>query len=74
VSGNVDMIMDVMMEVHKDDEKITSDIGNSILILGVPGTGKTTIIREMAKNLSEKFNVCVVDTSNDFRIRDFLGE
>ena len=39
----------------------------SILILGKPGTGKTTIIREIARVLSDEMGkrVIVVDTSNE---------
>eukprot|EP01124_Arcella_intermedia_P024954 TRINITY_DN4341_c0_g1_i2.p1 TRINITY_DN4341_c0_g1~~TRINITY_DN4341_c0_g1_i2.p1 ORF type:complete len:786 (+),score=212.45 TRINITY_DN4341_c0_g1_i2:497-2854(+) len=40
-------------------------MGRSFLILGGPGTGKTTIIREIIRLLSENENVCVVDTSNE---------
>ena len=39
----------------------------SFLILGKPGVGKTTIIREMARVLSDEFNkrVIIIDTSNE---------
>ena len=39
----------------------------SILILGKPGTGKTTIIREIARVLSEEMGkrVVIIDTSNE---------
>ncbi|MCK9505515.1 MAG: AAA family ATPase [Porticoccaceae bacterium] len=50
----------------------TSDIiqdliesGASILILGRPGVGKTTILRETARILAEKSRVIIVDTSNE---------
>lgn len=41
--------------------------GQSLLILGKPGIGKTTIIREMARVLSDEMNkrVIVIDTSNE---------
>jgi stage III sporulation protein SpoIIIAA len=41
--------------------------GQSILILGKPGVGKTTIIREIARVLSEEMEkrVIIVDTSNE---------
>ena len=41
--------------------------GNSILILGKPGVGKTTIIREIARVLSDEMEkrVIIVDTSNE---------
>ena len=39
----------------------------SILILGKPGVGKTTIIREIARVLSDEMEkrVIIVDTSNE---------
>jgi stage III sporulation protein SpoIIIAA len=41
--------------------------GKSILILGKPGTGKTTIIREIARILSDEMSkrVIIIDTSNE---------
>ena len=41
--------------------------GKSILILGKPGVGKTTIIREIARVLSDEMEkrVIIVDTSNE---------
>jgi stage III sporulation protein SpoIIIAA len=50
----------------------TSDIiqdliesGSSILILGRPGVGKTTILREAARLLADSARVIIVDTSNE---------
>ncbi len=41
--------------------------GKSILLLGKPGTGKTTMLREMARVLAEELRkrVVIVDTSNE---------
>jgi|TARA_B110000971_G_C19983626_1_gene488520 stage III sporulation protein SpoIIIAA len=41
--------------------------GKSILILGKPGVGKTTVIREMARVLSDEMEkrVIIIDTSNE---------
>jgi stage III sporulation protein SpoIIIAA len=41
--------------------------GHSILVLGKPGIGKTTIIREIARVLSEEMEkrVIIIDTSNE---------
>jgi hypothetical protein len=43
------------------------ETGKSILILGRPGVGKTTKLREVARVLSEEFGkrVIIVDTSNE---------
>jgi stage III sporulation protein SpoIIIAA len=43
------------------------ETGQSILILGKPGVGKTTIIREIARVLSDEMEkrVIIVDTSNE---------
>ena len=39
--------------------------GESILILGKPGVGKTTMLREAARILAQKHRVVIVDTSNE---------
>ena len=39
--------------------------GKSALLLGRPGVGKTTMLREAARVLAEKKRVIVVDTSNE---------
>ena len=41
------------------------DAGKSLLILGKPGIGKTTMLREAARILSAKKRVVIVDTSNE---------
>ncbi len=41
------------------------DSGKSLLILGKPGIGKTTMLREAARILSAKKRVVIVDTSNE---------
>jgi stage III sporulation protein SpoIIIAA len=54
VHGNAAMLMDFLMGTDK-----------SILILGEPGSGKSTIIREVTKKLADEKSVIVVDTSNE---------
>jgi len=55
--------------VHGSTSLVEDILNNrelSVLIMGSPGSGKTTVIREMAKYLSEnEDNVIVVDTSNE---------
>jgi len=53
VYGTSDIIQDLI------------DSGASILILGRPGVGKTTILREAARILAETARVIIVDTSNE---------
>lgn len=55
VYGTIDIIRDVV------------ESGKSILMLGRPGVGKTTKLREMARVLSDEFKkrVVIVDTSNE---------
>jgi len=53
VYGTVDIIRDIVGS------------GKSILLLGRPGVGKTTMLREVARILAEKKRVVIVDTSNE---------
>lgn len=55
ISGTISIIRDLL-----ESEK-------SILILGKPGTGKTTIIREIARVLSDEMEkrVVIIDTANE---------
>ncbi|CAK9225896.1 unnamed protein product [Sphagnum troendelagicum] len=55
VTGHIDMVRDVL------------NAGQSILFLGRPGVGKTTVIREIARVLADEVHkrVVIVDTSNE---------
>jgi stage III sporulation protein SpoIIIAA len=53
VFGTIDIIQDI----------ITS--GKSVLLVGRPGVGKTTMLREAARILAEDKRVVIVDTSNE---------
>jgi stage III sporulation protein SpoIIIAA len=53
VYGTIDVIRDIV------------ESGKSILLLGRPGVGKTTMLREVARVLAEKKRVVIVDTSNE---------
>lgn len=53
VFGTIDIIADII------------ESGKSVLFLGRPGVGKTTMLREAARVLAEKKRVVIVDTSNE---------
>jgi stage III sporulation protein SpoIIIAA len=53
VYGTVEIIEDII------------ESGKSILLLGRPGVGKTTMLREAARILAENKRVVIVDTSNE---------
>ncbi len=53
VYGTVDIVQDILAS------------GNSVLLLGPPGVGTTTLLRETARVLAEKKRVIIVDTSNE---------
>jgi stage III sporulation protein SpoIIIAA len=53
VFGTVDIVQDIL------------ETGQSLLLLGRPGVGKTTLLREAARVLAEKKRVIIVDTSNE---------
>ena len=55
VTGHISLIRDIL------------PVPNSILFLGRPGVGKTTVIREMARVLADELHkrVVIVDTSNE---------
>jgi stage III sporulation protein SpoIIIAA len=55
VTGTIDIIKDIVVN------------GQSILLLGPPGIGKTTMLRECARVLSDECSkrVVIVDTSNE---------
>jgi stage III sporulation protein SpoIIIAA len=53
VYGTIDIIQDLV------------ETGQSILMLGPPGVGKTTMLREAARVLAETKRVIIVDTSNE---------
>ncbi len=53
VFGTIDIIQDLI------------NSGESLLLLGRPGVGKTTMLREAARILAEERRVVIVDTSNE---------
>ncbi|MFN8561927.1 MAG: R3H domain-containing nucleic acid-binding protein [Anaerolineae bacterium] len=53
VYGTIDIVQDLI------------ESGQSILLLGPPGVGKTTMLREAARVLADNKRVVIVDTSNE---------
>jgi stage III sporulation protein SpoIIIAA len=53
VYGTIEIIEDIILS------------GKSILLLGAPGVGKTTLLREAARIMADKKRVVIVDTSNE---------
>jgi stage III sporulation protein SpoIIIAA len=53
VYGTIDILLDII------------ESGQSVLLLGRPGVGKTTMLREAARVLADKRRVIIVDTSNE---------
>src|SRR3990172_343429 len=53
VYGTIDILLDII------------ESGKSILLLGRPAVGKTTLLREAARILAENRRVIIVDTSNE---------
>ncbi len=53
VFGTIDIITDII------------ESGQSVLLLGKPGVGKTTMLREVARVLAEHKRVVIVDTSSE---------
>ncbi len=53
VYGTIDIVQDII------------ESGQSVLILGAPGVGKTTMLREAARVLADNKRVVIVDTSNE---------
>ncbi|MFH1086420.1 MAG: R3H domain-containing nucleic acid-binding protein [Chloroflexota bacterium] len=53
VYGTIEIIRDIV------------ESGKSILLLGRPGVGKTTLLREVARVLADSKRVIIVDTSNE---------
>ncbi|CEM36346.1 unnamed protein product [Vitrella brassicaformis CCMP3155] len=63
MKGNTDMIQDLLLSPERG---VAAEDGLSVLFLGAPGCGKTTIIREASRVLTTgDLQVCIVDTSNE---------
>ncbi len=53
VYGTIEIIQDII------------ESGENVLLLGAPGVGKTTMLREAARVLADQKRVVIVDTSNE---------
>jgi len=53
VYGTIDIVKDII------------ESGRNVLLLGAPGVGKTTMLREAARVLADAKRVVIVDTSNE---------
>ena len=57
IVGCANVLLDLLLADHTQ--------AKSILLLGHPGSGKTTMVRDIARVLSQQENVVIVDTSNE---------
>lgn len=58
----------ICIRIARDFPGISSGIcgeGRSVLILGAPGWGKTTLLRDLARVLSQKHSVSVIDSREE---------
>ena len=63
-TGSFQNIRSLSIRVARDYPGISGKIpaaGKSVLILGAPGWGKTTLLRDLARNVANERIVCVVD-------------
>eukprot|EP00752_Nemacystus_decipiens_P003801 g3497.t1 len=61
--GSASVIDDLLFHVQDGPDK--PDRAASILVLGKPGSGKTTVLRDICRKVSEEQTVVIVDTSNE---------
>ena len=59
IAGAADMIADLLARVHLDNRC------KGLLLLGKPGVGKTSLLRDVISQLAGKMRVLVVDSSNE---------
>ncbi len=63
-SGTMRQVNSICIRVAKDFPGISGNIAEilgSILILGPPGWGKTTLLRDLSRSIGREHTVCVVD-------------
>lgn len=63
-AGSFQEITSLCIRIARDVPGVAQKLGylsGSVLILGAPGWGKTTLLRDLARQLSQSQTVCVVD-------------
>eukprot|EP00898_Chlorokybus_atmophyticus_P008824 jgi/Chlat1/8943/Chrsp94S00693 len=68
IEGTADILVDYISRLMPSPAELADGVNpRSILLLGPPGVGKTTLLRDIARVTAEKFRlrVVVVDTSNE---------
>ncbi|CAN0118413.1 unnamed protein product [Ectocarpus fasciculatus] len=61
--GSAGLVDDLLFHVQSSPDK--PERAASVLVLGKPGSGKTTVLRDICRKISEEQTVVIVDTSNE---------
>ncbi|CBJ28810.1 expressed unknown protein [Ectocarpus siliculosus] len=61
--GSAGLVDDLLFHVQGSPDK--PERAASVLVLGKPGCGKTTVLRDICRKISQEQTVVIVDTSNE---------
>ncbi|CAM9303322.1 unnamed protein product [Ectocarpus sp. 13 AM-2016] len=61
--GSAGLVDDLLFHVQGSPDK--PEHAASVLLLGKPGSGKTTVLRDICRKISQEQTVVIVDTSNE---------